>query len=319
MGVMGLLTYLRDSKLIDTLKWSYAEEKNLVVAIDTWNVIHMMLKKTGNCTMDSVECRNFICLTNLFDIISKKQFIPIFVFDGMFCGKSRVPVGNGAKAIAARTMCSSAEQEPRMDIVKPLYRFCRQLIEAAGYPTVCVPGYEADEACANLFHTKTVSFVISSDTDLLLMGCDVLLDIVPMFPPVVFYRRLLDHINMDSENFLRWFVRCHTDLHPKSNITPFDRALRDWYGDCMQEPIPTNSSELQFIDQVTSLVKPKPLGHKLTLLKRVRINLGTSPNVAILSRFFKKYKANKFNRWIKGFITRYEHIKHLDLYDDVLL
>lgn len=302
---MGLLSYLRDHGLIENMRW-HDDTEMTPVAIDTWNILYMLLKRSCGSNPISTEEKNFECLIALFNTLLKKQFVPIFVFDGMFNASH---MGQGAKAIGARR-CVKKNNESTNP--KPLYKFCRKFIEAAGFPIVCIKGLEADEACANLFHTRTVNFVISADSDLLLMGCDIILDVIPMFPPCVHFHNLLHHLNMNAELFLKWFVKCHTDLHGKEGAIAFSEALMRLKAiRSNSKTLSSKRCETQFVTQVKRLIKPCHINDKLTLLKRVPIKLGCMPNVSYLQELFTKYKSVSFVKWKKRFICKFIQAQQL--------
>lgn len=107
----------------------------------------------------------------------------------------------------------------------PHYKLCWDLITAAGFPTVYVNGMEADYGCANLFHTKTVMYVWSNDSDLVFMGCDVITDLTPAFPVAVFSSHVLNYLKMTHQEFANTFVDCHTNLHSPETIYSFAAKL----------------------------------------------------------------------------------------------
>ncbi|BBM13213.1 tegument host shutoff protein [pteropodid alphaherpesvirus 2] len=107
------------------------------------------------------------------------------------------------------------------------HHFCIQLLRALGYAYINSGQMEADDACANLYHTNTVAYVHTTDTDLLLMGCDIVLDISAGYTPTIHCRDLLRYFKMSYPQFLALFVRCHTDLHPNNTHTSVEDVLRD--------------------------------------------------------------------------------------------
>nr|AFO85594.1 host shut-off factor [Human alphaherpesvirus 3] len=107
------------------------------------------------------------------------------------------------------------------------HKLCASLIRWMGYAYVEAVDIEADEACANLFHTRTVALVYTTDTDLLFMGCDILLDAIPMFAPVVRCRDLLQYLGITYPEFLVAFVRCQTDLHTSDNLKSVQQVIQD--------------------------------------------------------------------------------------------
>ncbi|AQS79174.1 tegument host shutoff protein [Ateline alphaherpesvirus 1] len=109
------------------------------------------------------------------------------------------------------------------------HQLCMRLVRALGYAYVDCGQMEADDVCANLYHTNTVAYVYSTDTDLLLMGCDIILDVGPCFLPTIRCRDLLRYLKMSYPQFLASFVRCHTDLHPGSACRSVDEVLRDFH------------------------------------------------------------------------------------------
>lgn len=342
MGVMGMQRYLSDHGLIEPMRCNYAEVRGVKVAVDVWNVVHLLLRRVDAFVGQFERKRlNYWCLMTLFQVLNKKQFVPVFVFDGMYDIFCCAPSGNGAKAIARRQRKASRKtetlsQSPSASTPvtpfatlddhrrkRPTYRFCRRLIEAAGYPIVAVPGYEADESCANLFHTGAVDYVISGDTDLLLMGCDLILDPLPMFPPVVRYRVLLKHLGMESDDFLSHFVRCHTDLHSSAQLVSFEQALEQWWGprDGERDVGPhIIESERLFVEQVRRLVKPVslPSDRKLLLLKRVPLSRGVAPDIDTLMEIVAKYDPDKLQKHLDDFIERYAYMRVSDLYVRVI-
>nr|WGL40857.1 tegument host shutoff protein UL41 [Psittacid alphaherpesvirus 6] len=118
------------------------------------------------------------------------------------------------------TRWSSKPETPRVS-----YKLCVSVIRHLGYAYVEAATAEADDVCANLYHTKTVSYVVSSDTDLLLMGCDIIVDITPPAPSVIRCYDILSFLGMDYPTFLAKFVRCHTDLHSEPTLKSMQEVI----------------------------------------------------------------------------------------------
>ncbi|AIL02936.1 tegument host shut-off protein [Equid alphaherpesvirus 3] len=106
------------------------------------------------------------------------------------------------------------------------YRLCVNLIRYLGYPYVNAVDLEADDVCANLYHTNTVAQVYTTDTDLILMGCDIILDATPLFPPTLRCCDVLMSLGMGYDEFLTQFVRCHTDLHQQPTLVSVQTVIR---------------------------------------------------------------------------------------------
>ncbi|QPI70129.1 tegument host shut-off protein [Equid herpesvirus 6] len=106
------------------------------------------------------------------------------------------------------------------------YRLCVNLIRHLGYPYVNACDLEADDVCANLYHTNTVAQVYTTDTDLILMGCDIILDATPLFPPTLRCCDVLMSLGMSYDEFLTQFVRCHTDLHQQPALVSVQTVIR---------------------------------------------------------------------------------------------
>ncbi|ADO13786.1 tegument host shutoff protein [Saimiriine alphaherpesvirus 1] len=126
------------------------------------------------------------------------------------------------------------------------HQLCMRVVRALGYPYVNSGQMEADDACANLYHTNTVAYVFSTDTDLLLMGCDIILDVGPCFLPTIRCRDVLRYLKMSYPQFLAMFVRCHTDLHPGHTCRSVDDVLQDfnWFSPGSHpEPDPDSGSD----------------------------------------------------------------------------
>ncbi|NP_077432.2 tegument host shutoff protein [Cercopithecine alphaherpesvirus 9] len=107
------------------------------------------------------------------------------------------------------------------------HKLCASLIKLMGYAYVEANNIEADEACANLFHTRTAALVYTTDTDLLLMGCDIVLDTVPLFAPIVKCKDLLQYLGITYPEFLAAFVRCQTDLHTSETLRSVQQVIED--------------------------------------------------------------------------------------------
>ncbi|ACT83533.1 UL41 [anatid alphaherpesvirus 1] len=115
----------------------------------------------------------------------------------------------------------------RPDMPKLNHGICMSIIKMLGFPYVDARSMEADDVCANLFHTKTVPYVYSNDGDLLLMGCDVILDMSQIFPPTLRCKDILNEMGIDYATFLAKFVRCHTDLHRYPILKSVHAVLHD--------------------------------------------------------------------------------------------
>ncbi|QBM10859.1 Virion host shutoff protein [Caprine alphaherpesvirus 1] len=106
------------------------------------------------------------------------------------------------------------------------HRVCVSLIRFLGYAYVDAADMEADDVCANLFHTNTVAHVYTTDTDMILMGCDLILDAAPLFPPALRCRDVLASLGLTYGQFLAAFVRCHTDLHRPPVLRSVQQVVR---------------------------------------------------------------------------------------------
>ncbi|BAV93384.1 tegument host shutoff protein [Equid alphaherpesvirus 4] len=122
------------------------------------------------------------------------------------------------------TRWSALDGAPRLS-----YRLCVNLIRHLGYPYVNACNLEADDVCANLYHTNTVAQIYTTDTDLILMGCDIILDIMPLFPPTLRCCDVLMDLGVTYDEFLTEFVRCHTDLHETQTLASVQSVIRSLY------------------------------------------------------------------------------------------
>lgn len=118
------------------------------------------------------------------------------------------------------TRWSALDGAPRLS-----YRLCVNLIRHLGYPYVNACNLEADDVCANLYHTNTVAQIYTTDTDLILMGCDIILDIMPLFPPTLRCCDVLMDLGVTYDEFLTEFVRCHTDLHEPQTLASVQSVI----------------------------------------------------------------------------------------------
>ncbi|QPO25250.1 tegument host shutoff protein [Bovine alphaherpesvirus 2] len=107
------------------------------------------------------------------------------------------------------------------------HHVCVRLLRALGYAYIDSGRMEADDACANLYHTNTVAYVHTTDTDLLLMGCDIVFDVNMCYLPTIRCRDLLKYFQMSYPQFLALFARCHTDLHPNGTHSGVEDVLRE--------------------------------------------------------------------------------------------
>lgn len=231
-------------------------EKGLYIpiAVDTWNVLMPVMRKLDPGNIMNPTERTLKGLIQVFALLNKKACFPIFVFDG---GKKRAfktPFKRDYRAICSSAPANTHQQGsscklnvsadlaqvkfpatksycyPRTRSMAPHYKLCWDLITAAGFPTVYVNGMEADYGCANLFHTKTVMYVWSNDSDHVFMGCDVITDLSPAFPVAVFARTVLNYLNMTYQEFASTFVDCHTNIHSPDKIYSFAAKLAEHRG-----------------------------------------------------------------------------------------
>nr|UNP64240.1 tegument host shutoff protein-like protein [Phocid alphaherpesvirus 1] len=253
MGLFGLLKYAYSRMLVKHDAISTPPGIYTPIAVDLWNVMYTLMEKfckDGNISADSATV-TAECFFSLLKLLQKRSYLPIFVSDRGIYGDGQVK--RGAKAIATQTMCHqggsgrlgeikntegnmcgeilktyddlekptnsdslnvlSARWSSLVNTPKLCYRLCVNLIRHLGFPYVNVSDMEADDVCANLYHTNTAAQVYTTDTDLILMGCDIILDVVPLFPPTLRCRDILASLNLSYPEFLCRFVRCHTDLH----------------------------------------------------------------------------------------------------------
>nr|UGX62355.1 tegument host shutoff protein [Felid alphaherpesvirus 1] len=253
MGLFGMLKYAYCNRLVKHDAITTPPGIYTPIAIDLWNVMYTLMEKffpekdiqVDNATVTAE------CFFSLLKLLQKRSYFPIFVSDRGIYGDGQVKYG--AKAIVTQTMCLQGgsgrlgefsiphggpcedTSEPdggnpkdcKVDIQERIsarwsslaytprlcYRLCVNLIRYLGYPYVNVSDMEADDVCANLYHTNTVAQIYTTDTDLILMGCDIILDIIPLFPPTIRCRDVLASLNLTYSEFVARFARCHTDLH----------------------------------------------------------------------------------------------------------
>ncbi|AVT50738.1 tegument host shutoff protein [Cervid alphaherpesvirus 2] len=154
-------------------------------------------------------------------------------------GEEGAPAARSAALAAAAAAAAEAdEEEPaeeftgrlspsaRAQVPRLVHRVCVSLVRFLGYAYVDAGELEADDVCANLFHTNTVAHVYSTDTDLILMGCDLILDAAPLFPPTLRCRDVLASLGLTYGQFLATFVRCHTDLHQPPALRSVQQVVR---------------------------------------------------------------------------------------------
>ncbi|AGC23107.1 tegument host shutoff protein [Gallid alphaherpesvirus 1] len=238
MGILGMRRFIRNHGLSVHLSLKIEKGFYLPLAVDTWNVLFLILRRIdpdGN--MGCME-RTFKSLVFLFSLLSRKSCYPVFVFDG---GRRReykepkhlsqeesVPTAPVARRCSDIKEPKDCIYKTRRKIRPPHYKLCWDLITTAGFATVYVQGMEADYACANLFHTRTVAYVLSSDSDLVFMGCDVITDLTPAFPVAIFYKSIIEYLGMSGEEFANACVDCHTNIHSTDSIYSFSARLAEW-------------------------------------------------------------------------------------------
>ncbi|AFR32482.1 UL41 tegument host shutoff protein [Leporid alphaherpesvirus 4] len=207
------------------------------------------------------------CLVSLLRVFSHMSLYPIFVTDrGADCN-SRVMFGAKAILARTTAQCKtdadahemsespppspiSADSEssaPRRWMRSPggarrdsmphgaphkpalalSHYMCVRLLRALGYAYTDSGCMEADDACANLYHTNTVAYVHTTDTDLLLMGCDIVFDVNICYLPTIRCQDILQYFKMSYPQFLALFSRCHTDLHPNGTHVGVEDVLRE--------------------------------------------------------------------------------------------
>ncbi|AVM39238.1 virion host shutoff protein [bovine alphaherpesvirus 1] len=142
-----------------------------------------------------------------------------------------------AKKFAGRASAGAA----RANAPKLAHRVCVSLIRFLGYAYVDAAEMEADDVCANLFHTNTVAHIYTTDTDMILMGCDLILDAAPLFPPTLRCRDVLASLGLTYGQFLATFVRCHTDLHQPPMLRSVQQVVRGLRRAAEAEPATTET------------------------------------------------------------------------------
>nr|AAA80558.1 virion host shutoff protein [Gallid alphaherpesvirus 2] len=250
MGMYGCMNFAYANGLVKSqISGTIACGAGTPIAVDLWNVMYGLLEKFYPEKIDGVEDSiiTLRCLYCLLRLLHQRSYYPVFVSDrGMY---GNVKALYGAKAIAATCNVvvrgsgrlraivhdedeeteggSSRKKRPhkricrwsdKSDTPKIIHRLCMRMIRFMGYPYVDAGTMEADDICANLYHTKTVAYVLSSDTDLILMGCDIIIDLTRIFPPTIHCKDILAALKMDYSTFLLNFLRCHTDLHREPNL-----------------------------------------------------------------------------------------------------
>ncbi|QOD40148.1 tegument host shutoff protein [Macropodid alphaherpesvirus 4] len=229
-----------------------------------YTLVFKYQQRYPHCDREAITLR---CLCGLLKVFAQKSLFPIFVSDRGVDGIDRVVWGAKAILARTQTQCKTDEEvnghtssplpsplsiaffssdtpgdQPSPDAgFRPLpcskrspkpalriaHHFCIQLIRALGYAYLNSGQMEADDACANLYHTNTVAYVHTTDTDLLLMGCDIVLDISTCYIPTIRCKDLLNYLKMSYPQFLALFVRCHTDLHPNNTHACIDDVLKE--------------------------------------------------------------------------------------------
>ncbi|AFM75539.1 tegument protein, virion shutoff protein [Gallid alphaherpesvirus 2] len=259
MGVYGCMNFAYANGLVRSHISGFISGGDMTpIAVDLWNVMYGLLEKLYPGKIDGVDDSiiTLRCLYCLLRLLHQRSYYPVFVADRGFYGNGKTLYG--AKAIAATCIanrggsgrlharlfdeCGSTDvgearckRKPpgkkvcrwseRFETPKILYQLCMSIIRYMGYPYVDAGTMEADDICANLFHTKTVAYVLSSDTDLILMGCDIIIDLTRIFPPTIYCRDVLAALQMDYFTFLLNFVRCHTDLHREPTLKSMQEII----------------------------------------------------------------------------------------------
>ncbi|AQX83332.1 tegument host shutoff protein [Canid alphaherpesvirus 1] len=266
MGLFGLLKYAYSRRLVKHDAIATPPGIYTPIAIDLWNVMYTLMEKfcIENDTQTDSPTVTAECFFSLLKLLQKRSYFPIFVSDRGINGDGHVK--RGAKAIATQTMCHqggsgrlgeitnsegnvcgeilktykklekcepinilSARWSSLVNTPKLCYKLCVNLIRHLGFPYVNVSDMEADDVCANLYHTNTAAQIYTTDTDLILMGCDIILDVVPLFPPTLRCRDILASLNVSYPEFLCTFVRCHTDLHQAPILKSVQSIIKNKY------------------------------------------------------------------------------------------
>ncbi|UPH93404.1 UL41 [Human alphaherpesvirus 1] len=149
---------------------------------------------------------------------------PSSAFSNMRRRGTSLASGTRGTAGSGAALPSAAPSKPALRLA---HLFCIRVLRALGYAYINSGQLEADDACANLYHTNTVAYVYTTDTDLLLMGCDIVLDISACYIPTINCRDILKYFKMSYPQFLALFVRCHTDLHPNNTYASVEDVLRE--------------------------------------------------------------------------------------------
>ncbi|AIT55766.1 UL41 [Suid alphaherpesvirus 1] len=307
MGLFGLLKYAHRHRLVRSEAISTPPGVLTPIAIDLWNVMYTLMEKHYQETTEDNATTTARCLLRLLRMLHKRTYFPIFVSDRGIFGNGRV--AHGAKAIMAAAAradgdgAADAPPRPRWSTMlhapRIVHRLCVNLIRHMGYAYVDVSDMEADDVCANLYHTNTVAQVHTTDTDMILTGCDMILDIAPMFPLVLRCRDVLASLGVDYSEFLAAFVRCHTDLHRAPDVDSVQQVAESLEGrevapedvklkyasrcpDIMRDAgkalalLPaagdarSRRAEREFIQHVVAMLTPARHGH-LSVLRRVPI------------------------------------------------
>ncbi|APO15874.1 virion host shutoff factor [Bubaline alphaherpesvirus 1] len=144
-----------------------------------------------------------------------------------------------AREFAGRASAGAA----RANAPRLAHRVCVSLIRFLGYAYVDAAETEADDVCANLFHTNAVAHVYTTDTDMILMGCDMILDAAPLFPPTLRCRDVLASLGLTYGQFLAAFVCCHTDLHQPPMLRSVQQVVRGLRRAAAAEPATDTEAE----------------------------------------------------------------------------
>lgn len=322
MGIYGLYRYIWLNQLVERLTEMQSDSSFTLVAVDTWNVLRSMFDKQKK---QSLNDKNAVivcieCAISLIKSMLQKKLVPIFVYD--YCKYKRDWVNsNSPKAIADKYKVF--QKSRKYTASKFSHRVIRRFLCSTGFPYASVPGYEADEVCANLFHTKTVRYVLSLDTDLLAMGCDVMFDVTPMFPVIVTNSSLRRYLgvpdDVSRQEFLELFTSCQTDIN--SDAKDFKDFIDDLpeYLTKKKPPYVTQSPlAKKYINHVAKLITPMSLeDSKFSILKRVPVVVPTVPNIneIINIMYVSMYSMKKANNFLDFLILNYKAvIKHCTLY-----
>ena len=253
MGIKGLSKYIKTNIPQCVVKLGLAQFTGTRIAIDGNGVGYRVMSRAINKLIGKASTPVPLSRSTLrqswldeycyyLDELVRKDITPVVVLDGtsppekLCCQNARI-TGRSSQhtrleqAIAALDGTAASREQYRKAFASAFhvssedYVVLERTLKRLGVPCIRAPG-EGEALCAALCLEQRVVAVISTDTDLLAMGCPVVITEVTRNEFTAWRLQLiLDALSLDQTEFRDWCIMCGCDFNTNIPKTAIVRSL----------------------------------------------------------------------------------------------